>query len=171
MFNLSATSVSTPAIRSKATALADATGARAASSRREVANNCSSIITMLPNTLHVEDIYLGNKSERSDAATSVGGVGPESQEKDQDGEGLIDLVEEGTLLVDSSTIDPLTSKRIGNMAARKVRHKDGCVLFCSIALCRSCLRNLSPGTVLWCLTLLKGFSVYLSGDILGGCIL
>lgn len=119
--------------RSKIKTLAAETGATAASSLRELAQSSASIITMLPNTPNVEAIYLGNpagavrenardtsRSPTTEAAMERGGevgVGGDG------GGGLLDFARPGTLVVDSSTIDPLASRRVNAMATRKVSRR------------------------------------------------
>lgn len=82
---------------------------------------------MLPNTPNVEDVFLGNPTHcleeiETDPSRSTT-AGPEylagavPAEKKQ---GLLDLVEPGTLVVDSSTIDPLASRRVNAIAKSKV---------------------------------------------------
>lgn len=89
-----------------------------------MAQGSSSIITMLPNTSHVEAVYLGNpelaregiKIDSSPSA-AVAGAGRDDNEM---GRGILDWVQPGTLLVDSSTIDPLASRRVNAVAKSKV---------------------------------------------------
>lgn len=97
----------------KTTALAASTGGTAADSIQHLAQTCESIITMLPNTTHVEAVYLGDPDRSTTDPTC------ESDRK-RGGGGLVDYVEKGTLLVDSSTIDPLTSRRVNSAVANKV---------------------------------------------------
>lgn len=81
---------------------------------------------MLPNTPNVEALYLGNidhplegvKADPRPSATA------EAAERGTEvGQGLLDLVQPGTLLVDSSTIDPLASRRINAIATSKVNNE------------------------------------------------
>lgn len=80
---------------------------------------------MLPNTSHVEAVYLGNTElaregieiDSSPSAAAAGGAGRDDTEM---GGGILDWVQPGTLLVDSSTIDPLASRRVNAIAKRKV---------------------------------------------------
>lgn len=102
------------------------TGATAVSSLEKVAQASSCIVTMLPNTPNVEAVYLGNV----DLPREEGGVNPRlsataaSAERGAEmGRGLLDLVQPGTLLVDSSTIDPLASRRINAIATSKVHNE------------------------------------------------
>lgn len=113
---------------SRAKTLAAGTGATAIFSLEEMAQTSSSIITMLPNTPNVEAVYLGNidvpreggRVDPSQTATAAAAVerGVEARR------GLLDLVPPGTLLVDSSTIDPLASRRINAIAKSKVSSGD-----------------------------------------------
>lgn len=66
---------------------------------------------MLPNAPHVESVYMGEGNEEP--------VSPEVEVGRSAG-GLVDLATKGTLLVDSSTIDPLVSRKINAAAADKV---------------------------------------------------
>lgn len=117
-----------PADESKTAALADASGATAAGSLQDLARNCGSIITMLPNTPHVEAVYMGkpptvlNPSNIGDVSSSTtrAAAGEHAGDAGRDIGGLVGWVEKGTLLVDSSTIDPLTSRKINAAAARNV---------------------------------------------------
>lgn len=69
---------------------------------------------MLPNTPHVEVVYLGNPNQSAKDITCDSG-------RRGGGGGLVDWVEKGTLLVDSSTIDPLTSRKVNAAMVKKVR--------------------------------------------------
>ena len=69
-------------------------GAQSASSPAEVAARASSIVTMLPNNSIVTDVYQGDT-------------------------GILSTVREGSLLVDSSTVDPALSKQLACAAAGK----------------------------------------------------
>lgn len=112
-----------PADPSKAKRLAAETGATAISSVREMAKASSSIITMLPNTPNVEAVYLGNINYPRNGAKADPrplAKAAAAERGTEVGRGLVDLVQPGTLLVDSSTIDPLTSRRINAMATSKV---------------------------------------------------
>ncbi|CAM9622457.1 unnamed protein product [Scytosiphon promiscuus] len=110
----------------KTETLAAETGAYAAVSMEQVAQTSTSIVTMLPNTPNVEDVFLGSlrhSSEKIETGTSrsttvgrdeVIRVDPARKKR-----GLLDLVEPGTLVIDSSTIDPLASRRINAIAKSK----------------------------------------------------
>ena len=65
-------------------------GAKAAASIEEIGNKCSIVITMVPNTTHVTGILRGNPGGST--------------------KGLFDILKKGSLVIDSSTIDPLVSK-------------------------------------------------------------
>ncbi|XP_042234893.1 3-hydroxyisobutyrate dehydrogenase, mitochondrial-like isoform X2 [Homarus americanus] len=69
-------------------------GASIVSSPAEVASKVDSIITMLPNSQHVRSCYTGEK-------------------------GVFETVQPGTLIVDSSTIDPSVSKELAGAALKK----------------------------------------------------
>lgn len=93
---------------------------------------------MLPSTPHIEAVYLGKAANPlpentaddhlssttaaagAAAAVEREGYGAETA-KEAEGRGLLDWVRPGTLLVDSSTIDPLASRRVNAVATRKVR--------------------------------------------------
>ena len=64
-----------------------AAGATAATGPAEVAASAETIVTMLPNNSIVSGVYEGDQ-------------------------GLLSTVKEGTLLVDSSTVDPALSKHL-----------------------------------------------------------
>ena len=66
-------------------------GAKVAKSPSEVAGSCDTIITMLPSTSHVEDVYSR----------------------------ILDTVSSGSLLIDSSTIEPSATKKLSQQAAEK----------------------------------------------------
>ncbi|MBP2697987.1 3-hydroxyisobutyrate dehydrogenase [Pseudomonas aeruginosa] len=67
-------------------------GARTASSPAELARDgVAAIITMLPTAAHVKDVYLGAN-------------------------GLLANIGQGVLLIDSSTIDPLSSREVAKLA-------------------------------------------------------
>ncbi|CAD5112842.1 DgyrCDS2054 [Dimorphilus gyrociliatus] len=68
--------------------------AQAASSPSEVAANCEKIITMLPSNPHVKEVYTGNN-------------------------GILSGVKKGSLLLDSSTIDPAVSRHVGEQCQAK----------------------------------------------------
>lgn len=113
-----------PADKAKTTALAASTGAKAAESLRDLAQRCNAIITMLPNTPHVEAVYLGSINRSPPLVPQVDADGEDTASKREgaaQGGGLLDWVGKGTLLVDSSTIDPLTSRRVNVAAATRVR--------------------------------------------------
>ncbi|MDH4559714.1 3-hydroxyisobutyrate dehydrogenase, partial [Pseudomonas sp. BN411] len=68
-------------------------GARTSNSPAELARDgVAAIITMLPTAAHVKDVYLG-------------------------AEGLLANVQPGVLLIDSSTIDPLSAREVAKAAA------------------------------------------------------
>jgi 2-hydroxy-3-oxopropionate reductase len=69
-------------------------GARAASSPKEVAAHCDVLITMLPNSPDVELVALGK-------------------------DGIIEGARSGLILVDMSTISPIVSKKVGEALAAK----------------------------------------------------
>lgn len=71
-----------------------AAGAQAAISPKEVAEQCSVIITMLPNSPHVKEVILGEN-------------------------GVFDGASEGTVVIDMSSIAPLVSREIGGRLAAK----------------------------------------------------
>nr|CAB3252808.1 3-hydroxyisobutyrate dehydrogenase, mitochondrial-like [Phallusia mammillata] len=74
-------------------AIADA-GAEIASTPSAVAQKASQIITMLPNSSHVEEVYMGKN-------------------------GILESVQDGSILIDSSTIHPASSKKVAEAAAAK----------------------------------------------------
>ena len=99
---------------------------------------------MLPNTPHVEAVYLGNPSSSSRPG-SLTNVLPLREETDREtvqgiaqetvresvqgggvktgdgGEGgILDWVRPGSLVIDSSTIGPLASRRINSVARENV---------------------------------------------------
>lgn len=65
---------------------------------KDIAANCSTVITMLPASKHVQSVYGGK-------------------------DGVLNNVQEGTLLIDSSTIDPSVVKELAQEAEQK-----GCAL-------------------------------------------
>ena len=69
-------------------------GAKAANSSAEVAAECDTIITMVPNSPHVRAVCLGEN-------------------------GISDTAKEGTVVIDMSSIDPVESKKIGADLAEK----------------------------------------------------
>eukprot|EP00118_Oscarella_pearsei_P007629 m.37966 g.37966 ORF g.37966 m.37966 type:complete len:316 (+) comp32487_c0_seq5:58-1005(+) len=69
-------------------------GAEVANSPSEVAEKTKQIITMLPSSPHVREVYAGQN-------------------------GILKTVQPGTLLIDSSTIDPAVSKEVAVMVAEK----------------------------------------------------
>jgi 3-hydroxyisobutyrate dehydrogenase len=71
-----------------------ATGAKAAASVADAGKNVDMVITMLPSSPHVRDVYLG-------AGELLASVNP------------------GTLLIDSSTIDPHTARDVAAAAAQR----------------------------------------------------
>ena len=72
-------------------ALAEA-GAKAANSARDAVLECELVITMLPAAAHVRSVYLGE-------------------------EGLLAVLPDGAVAVDSSTIDPQTAREVAQVAA------------------------------------------------------
>ena len=66
-------------------------GARTADSPQKVGESSDVVITMLPDSPEVEQVYLGEK-------------------------GLLAGAHEGLILIDSSTIDPETTRRVGAQA-------------------------------------------------------
>ncbi|WP_428775299.1 3-hydroxyisobutyrate dehydrogenase, partial [Vibrio sp.] len=73
-------------------------GATVANSLQEAVTGANSVITMLPAGEHVRAVYLGDHA---------GGVG------------LLNLVEPGTFLIDSSTIDPQSARLVAEQATQK----------------------------------------------------
>lgn len=71
-----------------------AAGAKAAASSKAVAEECSLIITMLPNSPHVKTVVMGEN-------------------------GVLEGAKEGTILVDMSSIAPLASQEICKACAEK----------------------------------------------------
>jgi len=69
-------------------------GGEIASSPRQVAMKCDKIVTMLPNSTHVKEVYMGE-------------------------EGILREVKENSLLIDSSTIDPAVSKLVAVESKKK----------------------------------------------------
>ena len=69
-------------------------GAKEAKSGAEVARECETIITMVPNSPHVREAVLGK-------------------------DGVIETAKPGTVLIDMSSIDPVESKSIGGTLAEK----------------------------------------------------
>lgn len=69
-------------------------GAKAEGSPKDVASNSDIIITMLPNSPHVEEVVLGE-------------------------EGIIHGAKEGSIVIDMSSIEPIVSKKIGTKLAEK----------------------------------------------------
>ncbi len=68
-----------------------ALGASRADSVQQVVQGADVVVTMLPASQHVQSVYLGQ-------------------------DGILDSVESGTLLIDSSTIDPATARLVGEKA-------------------------------------------------------
>ncbi|MGP8305513.1 3-hydroxyisobutyrate dehydrogenase [Vibrio sp. YIC-376] len=68
-----------------------ALGASSADSVKQTVQGASVVVTMLPASQHVNSVYLGQ-------------------------EGILESVETGTLLIDSSTIDPATARSVGEKA-------------------------------------------------------
>lgn len=71
-----------------------AAGAKAAGSSREVAQQCSTVITMLPNSPHVKTVVLGEN-------------------------GVLEGAKSGSILIDMSSIAPLASQEIEKACAAK----------------------------------------------------
>jgi len=72
---------------------------RSVGSPLEVAKLCSTIITMLPSSPHVKNVYLG-------------------------GDGLVKGARAGTLFIDSSTIDPATAREVATDVQASDRNLD-----------------------------------------------
>ena len=75
-----------------------ALGAKGAKSGAEVAAECDTIITMVPNSPHVRAACLGEN-------------------------GISDTAKPGTVVIDMSSIDPVESKKIGAELAEKALHR------------------------------------------------
>ena len=71
-----------------------ALGAKGAGSSKEVAEECSVIITMVPNSPQVREVCLGKN-------------------------GIVEGAKPGTVVIDMSSIDPVESKAIGKELAEK----------------------------------------------------
>ena len=69
-------------------------GAIAAESSKEVAQRCKLLITMLPNSPHVKNVVMGEN-------------------------GILEGAQEGSILIDMSSIAPLASKEICEACAKK----------------------------------------------------
>ena len=69
-------------------------GSKIASSIKEVAENCSIIITMLPNSPESEEVIIGNK-------------------------GIINYAKKEAIVVDMSSIDPIVSIKIGRKLSKR----------------------------------------------------
>uniref|UniRef100_H2ZG45 3-hydroxyisobutyrate dehydrogenase, mitochondrial n=1 Tax=Ciona savignyi TaxID=51511 RepID=H2ZG45_CIOSA len=69
-------------------------GAEIVSSPSEVAKNAKRIITMLPNSSHVQQVYLGNN-------------------------GILESIQPGSVCIDSSTIDPAVSQDVAKQSEQK----------------------------------------------------
>ncbi|CAM3108767.1 3-hydroxyisobutyrate dehydrogenase [Vibrio neptunius] len=76
----------------------ESAGAVAAPTVEDAVKGADTVVTMLPAGEHVRAIYLGDHS---------GGVG------------LLNMVEDGTFLIDSSTIDPESARIVAQCAAEK----------------------------------------------------
>jgi 2-hydroxy-3-oxopropionate reductase len=77
-----------------------AAGATAATSPREVAERCNKIITMLPNSPHVQEVVLGKN-------------------------GVIEGARPGAIVIDMSSIDPMVSREVaGQLAEKSIRMLD-----------------------------------------------
>ncbi|MDW1819504.1 3-hydroxyisobutyrate dehydrogenase [Vibrio sp. Vb1018] len=70
-----------------------ALGASSADSVQQAVQGVEVVVTMLPASQHVQSVYLGQ-------------------------DGILDSVESGTLLIDSSTIDPTTARLVGEKASQ-----------------------------------------------------
>ncbi|RFD49055.1 NAD(P)-dependent oxidoreductase, partial [Vibrio parahaemolyticus] len=70
-----------------------ALGASSADSVKQAVQGASVVVTMLPASQHVQSVYLGQ-------------------------DGILDSVESGTLLIDSSTIDPATARLVGEKVSQ-----------------------------------------------------
>jgi len=81
-------------INSAATEAAGKLGAKIATSPAEVAAQVDKVITMLPANQHVKDCYTGSG-------------------------GVIESAKAGTILIDSSTVDPAVSKQVAEAASAK----------------------------------------------------
>lgn len=68
-------------------------GAEVAASPKEVASKCKVLVTMLPASVHVQEVYTGTS-------------------------GIFSAVQQGSLLIDSSTIDPSVSKQMAEEAKK-----------------------------------------------------
>lgn len=71
-----------------------AAGAKAAKSSKEVAENCETIVTMLPNSPHVKSVIFGEG-------------------------GIAEGAKKGTIIVDMSSIDPMVSKEVSEKLKEK----------------------------------------------------
>jgi 2-hydroxymethylglutarate dehydrogenase len=69
-------------------------GAKAASSAKEAAMGAEVVITMLPSSPHVEEAVLGKN-------------------------GILEGIQEGAIYIDMSTIDPITTRKIGKIMLKK----------------------------------------------------
>eukprot|EP01113_Clastostelium_recurvatum_P033567 TRINITY_DN4451_c0_g1_i1.p1 TRINITY_DN4451_c0_g1~~TRINITY_DN4451_c0_g1_i1.p1 ORF type:complete len:328 (-),score=79.32 TRINITY_DN4451_c0_g1_i1:44-910(-) len=69
-------------------------GAKAAASPQEIASQADVIITMLPASAHVRSVYFGSGDKK----------------------GILGVAKKGTLLLDSSTIDPATAREVSKAA-------------------------------------------------------
>ncbi|MCC2522140.1 3-hydroxyisobutyrate dehydrogenase [Vibrio coralliilyticus] len=76
----------------------ESAGAVAAPTVEDAVKGADTVVTMLPAGEHVRTVYLGDHS---------GGVG------------LLNMVEDGTFLIDSSTIDPQSARIVAQCAAEK----------------------------------------------------
>ncbi len=126
-----------------------ADGAQAASSPREVATQCDTIITMLPNSPEVKQVVLGP-------------------------DGVIEGARPGSILIDMSSIAPLVSREIaGRLADKKVRMLDAPVSGGETGAVKGTLSIMVGGSKEdfdECYSLLKamGSSVVLVGEIGAG---
>ncbi len=71
-----------------------ALGASSADSVQQAVQGADVVVTMLPASQHVQSVYLGQ-------------------------DGILDSVDAGTLLIDSSTIDPATARSVGEQAEQR----------------------------------------------------
>ena len=76
-----------------------------------LARSCRIIVTMVPATAHVESLVYGHTAPPAPAATTTAAAAATG------GSGIFANALPGALLIDCSTIDPLTSKRLASEAA------------------------------------------------------
>ncbi|MDN3611563.1 3-hydroxyisobutyrate dehydrogenase [Vibrio ostreicida] len=75
-----------------------AAGAYVAASIEDAVKGAQAVVTMLPASQHVKAVYLGEGNQ---------------------GQGLLEWVDDGTFLIDSSTIDPESARMVAQSAAEK----------------------------------------------------